>query len=148
MHKKFSETRFWCFSFFYRDLKTIYFIKSFCNVCICLLGISYPSYPLPTLIPLRMGFLASAISDILLTLNRVVLLYDQKQSIFYALPKKVIINQIIFNNKYCLKEFCVTNRQTWLFVLQYQLHCLGQPTLHSGQMRHLKRTVLFLSSFS
>lgn len=63
--------------------------RCFCSVCICLLGIFYPSYPLEALIPLRMGFLASAISDILLILNRVVLMYDQKKSIFYALSKKV-----------------------------------------------------------
>ena len=40
-------------------------------------------------LPKRIAFFASAISDILLILNRYVTLYDKKKSVFYRLSKSV-----------------------------------------------------------
>ena len=77
-----------------------------CNLFVCLVGIFF--YDLPdietqcdyisllfiwnvTILPMRVAFLSSFISDNLLVLNRLLNLYEMKSSIFYRLSKKVIL---------------------------------------------------------
>lgn len=85
--------------------------RSICNLIVCLIGIFNKQVPgeyqkteyLPLLvkiyllhIPMRIAYLASAISDNLLILNRLATLYAWKTSIFNRLSKKVRNQSIEF----------------------------------------------------
>ena len=78
--------------------------RCICNLTVCLVGIFYIDLPntnvtveyLPlyynwflVFYPMRVFFWASAISDNLIILNRLAVLYKKNNSIFYTLSKKV-----------------------------------------------------------
>lgn len=78
--------------------------RCLCNLVVCAFGIAYVDvfcrecpvnyvrlllYSVLVHIPVRMAFLASAISDVLLIINRLLMLYDKKESGIYKLTKKV-----------------------------------------------------------
>lgn len=78
--------------------------RSICNLAVCLVGIFLSEIPLEHEIlnywslvstwfvinvPMRIAFIASAISDNLIILSRLLNLYNKKNSVFYTLSKKV-----------------------------------------------------------
>lgn len=89
--------------------------RCFCNLVVCVLSIfmdlevsalivseecTMDYWPLYlklylVMIPLRIALRSSAISDILLILNRIALLFDKKESQLYTLSKKVCITKLV-----------------------------------------------------
>jgi hypothetical protein len=84
--------------------------RCICNIVICIVGSFFDELPqrYTTVeysslyiywffigLPMRIVFLASAISDILLISNRFITLNNRKSSVFYTLSKKVI-NYILY----------------------------------------------------
>lgn len=86
--------------------------RCLCNLLVCFLGSFYTIVPdmdcvtdyetliksLLIFVPLRIAIFASFISDLLLILNRLAQLLNQKNSMFYALSMKVSY-AIIFTNR-------------------------------------------------
>lgn len=113
--------------------------RSICNLIVCLFGIFHrPVFCLNCTtdysrlifdvylidMPIRVAFLASAISDNLLILNRLATIYEWRRSVFNRLSKKVNVVYIYISFLIIDCYICIFLRRTFLFALPFRWHCL------------------------